>query len=338
MNVRHHLQIIGFVTVALMGSLDVSVAVAQTRAQASDNATSAAKKRARAAYARGQELYQAGKYEEAEVYFNRAYEAVPNPVVLLSIAETLRKLDRGPEAVSSLETYLQMRPDATNRDEIEQKIAEIRNLPAKVDITSDPPGAEILIDGVGTGKLTPSSLEIEAGEHTIGLSLAGKGPLRQVITLQFGTHRELQLALQDEESPSLAAKPLDFPAASEEPAPEETGIQSPGVAAWAVAGVGVAALATGAVLGTMALGEKNDFDDNPTKKTADRGERLALFADVAFGVGALAIVTGVVLWLTQPNTQESADTAHHDLRAAKRWTFVPAVSPNYAGVLTRLRY
>ncbi|MEM9191378.1 MAG: hypothetical protein AAGF12_19560, partial [Myxococcota bacterium] len=42
--------------------------------------------RARDSYARGQELFRAGEYDEAEAAFNDAYDAIPNPIVLLGIA------------------------------------------------------------------------------------------------------------------------------------------------------------------------------------------------------------------------------------------------------------
>lgn len=313
--------------------------VSSVLAQASrGQPTSEAKKIARTAYAQGQELYKAGKYEEAEEAFHKAFDAVPNPTVLLSIAETQKKLNRAPDAVTTLETYLELRTDAPNRDEIEKKIAELRNSPGKLSIASDPPGAEILIDGLGTGKTTPAEIEVPAGEHTVGLSHPGKSPVRQSIAVQFGTRQEIQLALRDEPAiASVSPKTADFIGDIEHSDEPKFG-KSFNYAAWIVTGVGVLAVGTGTVLGVMALGDKNEFDKNPTKKTADRGERLALFADVAFGVGAAAIVTGVVLWLTQDSgngEQKAASASIFSQKASLSVT--PVISPSYSGIATRLQ-
>ncbi len=52
---------------------------------------------------------------------------------------------------------------------------------AEVTLTTDPPGAEILLDEEPTGAVTPSTIEVLAGEHEIQLRLAGHRPHRQRI-------------------------------------------------------------------------------------------------------------------------------------------------------------
>jgi hypothetical protein len=77
-------------------------------------------------------------------------------------------------------------------------------------------------------------------------------------------------------------------------------------AGWATLGVGIAALAAGAGLGLYAAGEESDLDARcaggvclDSKSAYDarvqRGERAALAANILFGVGAAAAITGVVL-------------------------------------------
>jgi len=48
-------------------------------------------------------------------------------------------------------------------------------VPPAVDIRSTPAGARILVDGDDTGKTTPATLALEAGDHRISLELAGYG-------------------------------------------------------------------------------------------------------------------------------------------------------------------
>ena len=114
---------------------------------------------------------------------------------------------------------------------------------------------------------------------------------------------------------------------------EATPVPEPSTAAlWITGVVGAAGLVGGTVLGFMALAESSDFDADPTAASADRGERLALFADVAFGVGAMALITGIVLYVTdgEPVGGESDQTAGLQL--------MPGVAPDGASLTTRLSF
>src|SRR5688572_6778415 len=63
---------------AAMSTLSQSSALAQTPSM---------KARARELYTKGQQLFRQGDYAEAQRTFEEAYVAVPNPIVLLSVAE-----------------------------------------------------------------------------------------------------------------------------------------------------------------------------------------------------------------------------------------------------------
>jgi hypothetical protein len=79
----------------------------------------------------------------------------------------------------------------------------------------------------------------------------------------------------------------------------------PSYVLWAVGG---ASLITGAVLGVTALSAKSDFDDNPSYDSADKVEGRAIAADVAFGLSAVALLTGTI-WYFLPDTQTRPATA-----------------------------
>jgi hypothetical protein len=87
------------------------------------------------------------------------------------------------------------------------------------------------------------------------------------------------------------------------------------------------------VLGIMALSERSDYDKNPTEAGADRGERLALFADVGFGVGAMALVTTAVLLLTHDDVK-SADEAP----STARLQLIPSVTARGASATAKVRF
>jgi tetratricopeptide (TPR) repeat protein len=265
---------------------------------------------AREAYGRGQALFAQGNYAAAKAAFDQAYAAVPNPVVLLSTAECQVRLNQLDDAYVTLQKYIADRPTAPDRADVEQKAAELLATPAHVVIATEPAGAAISVDGQPTGKVSPAELDVKRGDHTIGLALDGYEAVDEQVSARIGARHELQIALHA------------IPKAAEPPPPElktPTSAGKPTTALWITGIVGAAGLVTGTVLGFMVLAERSDYDAHPTKARADRGERLALFTDVAFGVGAMALVTTAVLYLTagEPGAptdpQQNADHARIQL-------------------------
>ena len=53
-------------------------------------------------------------------------------------------------------------------------------------VGSNPPGAEIFVDGNSTGRLTPARIEIPAGTHTLMLKLNGFQPVRRTVSASEG--------------------------------------------------------------------------------------------------------------------------------------------------------
>jgi hypothetical protein len=83
----------------------------------------------------------------------------------------------------------------------------------------------------------------------------------------------------------------------------------------------------------MVLAERSDYDANPTEATAKRGERLALFTDVAFGMGAMALVTGAVLYFTGDSAQ-----APSSAEPAASVQLAPSAFAHGAGVAAHGRF
>jgi len=67
--------------------------------------------------------------------------------------------------------------------------------PASVDFASDPPGADILIDGYFKGN-TPSTLQLPPGQHMIQLQLRGYRPYMVTISLDPGSHPRISKTLE----------------------------------------------------------------------------------------------------------------------------------------------
>jgi tetratricopeptide (TPR) repeat protein len=286
--------------------------------------------KAREAYARGQALFDAGKFAEAEAAFAEAYAAVPNPVVLLSTSECEVHLGKLDDAYVALQRYLQERPDAPDRAEVERKAADIVGLPATLVLSSEPSGAAVKLDGHDTGAKTPTEISTARGPHTIGLSLPGYEPASETVQARIGARHELHAVLKL----LVAAKeepPPPPPPPSLKVAPQTHEV--PTTALWITSITGAAGLVTGTVLGFLVLAERSDYDAKPTEATAKRGERLALFTDVAFGMGAMALVTGAVLYFTADEAQASEPHEH-----AASFMLSPATSAHGAGLTARGRF
>ncbi len=96
------------------------------------------------------------------------------------------------------------------------------------------------------------------------------------------------------------------------------------VSVWVAAGVTGASLVAGVVLGFLALDAQTDFDKRPNAATAARGERLAVYADVLFGVAAAAGLTGIVIYATEVEPV--------------RVSVAPRVSPSAAGAVLSISF
>lgn len=251
---------------------------------------------ARDAYARGQAAFAQEKYAEAKSAFEQAHALVPNPIVLLSTAECEVRLGNIEQAHALLARYLGDRPDAPDRAEVEHKAAQLRERPGLLMLTSEPRGAAIAIDGKPVDAQTPAALYVPPGEHHVALTLPGHEPAGESVQARMGARHGLRLVLK----PSATAPQVVHtqPAAS----PDD----GPGAAVWVTGIVGGLGVATGVVLGTLALDEQDQFDQMPSLASADRGEKLALFADIAFGVGAASLITAAVLYASGDDARERA--------------------------------
>jgi len=97
------------------------IAVAPPRARADDAALHTAK----AHFERGQKLYALARFREALDEYQLAFDASPRPELLFDIAQCYRNLGDYPAAVFSYRKYLQLAPDAANREQVEQLIGEL---------------------------------------------------------------------------------------------------------------------------------------------------------------------------------------------------------------------
>jgi tetratricopeptide (TPR) repeat protein len=311
----------------------------------SEEPSAETRERAREAYARGQALFHAGQHEEAEQAFQEAYDLIPNPLVLLGIAETREARGDSEGAIKALERYLDERAIAPDRERIEARIDELRPRPAVVRVETDPPGATVYVDGEEAPVVTPAEIEVEPGRHTVDAVLEGYMPARATIEAVSGGRHEITGALQPQpEEPPTATEEEAFGAGEalvtetpEGPTAQEPDKPAVPVGVWITTGVAAGALVTGTVLGFLALQQQKHFAATPSSRVANRGERFALFADLTLGLALGAAITALVLYLTRDDGKKKGD-ADDKKKAARAVEIAPAATYGGGGLSARLRF
>ena len=161
------------------------------------------KAEARERFDQGLKLFEKGENAAALAEFKRAYELIPNPVVLYNMGLVYAAMNRPVEATDALERFLaetgakasaEQRRQATKvRDEQAARVARVM-------VVTDHP-ATVQVDGVEAGR-TPMTepLRLPSGAHTISALAPGFQPTRREVTLAGKVTETISLALLPTES------------------------------------------------------------------------------------------------------------------------------------------
>jgi hypothetical protein len=176
----------------------VSTGTARAAEAADTNSRSEAKER----FSRGLHLFENGDNGGALAEFKRAYELIPNPLVLYNIGLVYASMGRPVEAVQSLDKMLadpgplkaeQLTQARTTRDEQERRIG-------RLEVRSNVPAA-IEVDGVKVGDAPlPEPVRVAAGEHVVGALAPGYLAIRQTATVAGSASVSLSFELQPTET------------------------------------------------------------------------------------------------------------------------------------------
>lgn len=222
-------------------------------------------------------------------------------------------------------------------------------MPGKVHVDSTPAGAAVTIDDKPEAAPTPLDVDLPPGTHVVKVTAPGHLPGSKPVDVAFASTQTVSLELE----PEPAAPPPPPPVAAVAPvAPVAPLVPPPApaprsmVPAIVTGGLAIAAAGVGTVFGILALGDKSDFDKNPTTQTADNGDTHALIADMAFGVAVTFGVTSAVLFLTKDESATSTSSTHATTTAkaaagkktAVTFTPTPIVTPHSGGAGFVLRF
>lgn len=217
-------------------------------------------------YQKGTKAFDLGAYDEAVNEYSTAYRLHDDPALLYNIGQAHRLAGHMSEAIRFYKRYLLRSPNAPNRAEVEQKIAELQKLLDQQKKASNlPPDQPRPPASAGQPVETPPA----------------------AVT-----------------PPPPTATPAPQGPIAEAPTPIEThNGRTKKIAGIVTGGVGVAAIVVGATFGGLA--QKNSdaltklaqnmqpFDSS--KQSAGKTDQI--LEGVFLGIGGAAVVTGVVLYV-----------------------------------------
>jgi hypothetical protein len=291
------------------------------------------RERARAAYTAGQEAYAAGQYAAAEAHFGLADSLLPAVQAKYWRAMSLDQLGNVPAALAAFELVLassdnsQLGPEKLAHAQARQRA--LAATPAELVLTTTPPGARVNVSGVELKAPTPITLRLAPGRHVLRVWLDGYEPQQIELKVTPGAKLTPTLTLQPSANPRSAEMPIPALPTDSPPAAATPHSPIPGIVTLGIAG---ASAIVGTIFGIKALGDKDDFDDQPTTGAADDVERNALIADMAFGVTLTLGITGVVLLIADDPLPEQPQVSS----VSQRVKLAPYVAPTGAGAAATL--
>jgi len=227
---------------------------------------------------------------------------------LLQVAQLRDKLGEVREAVSAYEAYVDAAATAASSAKdvaaARARMATLRQTPGHVLLRGTPADARIVIDGESIFEGFPVEINLAPGVHLVQLTADGYVPQDVHLDVRFGSSSSPAVDLEPEaKRPPPDILDVGRPEPVHLPAPPPTTPLPPPGPSWVsthqgalvVTGLGVACAAVGVAYGLEALAAQRSFQAHPSSRDADRGERAAFHADVAFGASLLLGAAGVFL-------------------------------------------
>lgn len=342
----------------LSGILASLLALAQSpcawgRSRAAKVDVSTAKKH----YDSGQNKFRDGDFAGALEDFQIANDIKATPQAERYVGRCLDQLGRLRAATEWYDKFLSHVPAkmAVHGERIRRRDAEIKAMPGRLHIETNPQGASINVDGSPQSAPTPTDVELAPGVHRIKIVGRGRSTAERSVDVAFASTQALSVDLETEPPPGssretrvAAVRPAaaelapteqsrpsaegrlasaEERAADEDPAaadgaPAGDAAQSPKgpripLRAYLTGGAAVVAAGVGTAFGVAALNDKKEFERNPTTQNADTRSQHALIADIALGVAVASGVATAVLLLKsdRPPAPRDASTKRTSIEA-----------------------
>ncbi len=173
------------------------------------------------AFKNGVARFQAKKYDEALVEFQKAYDISPHPLVLYNIAGCYRELGRHADAVRYYKKFLVDGPGKVSQDRLTDGLRELQGiyaLVARVYVNVEPEaGVSLFLDDKPLGTLPlDMPLILPPGNHKLTARAEGRDGDEEALSLVAGKEHTVALSL-----PATVVEPTP-------PGPTPTGPTGPG--------------------------------------------------------------------------------------------------------------
>jgi tetratricopeptide (TPR) repeat protein len=282
---------------ALAVLLCVLGTAAQTEAQAAADADAEMRARAKGQFQAGVAAYEAQRYGDALTHFQEAYRIKPHPLVRVNMANCYERLGKLLLAIFHFERFIEESdPSSPQIKEVNDALRALRAKVGEITVRITPDGASVSIDD-GERRKAPilEPITLEAGTHTIEVSLAGYQTQKRDIVIEGGQRSDVAFTLEKGEGavpPVIAAAPAPLPEppaaipdpgaapapaevapqakdpeapppvveAPEAPSDEPRGLLP--VAGWITAGASAAMFLGSLITGQLALSAEADFEDS----------------------------------------------------------------------------
>lgn len=278
------------------------------------------------------------RYSEAYQEFLTAYAASPSWKILGNLGIAAMKLERDGEAVEAYSKYLQEGGadlDPSEKEQITRDMNTLKTSLVNLTVEAAPAGVTIIDERIpATGNAIvnrygpvngPTKIGVKAGKHRLTAQLDGYDAQVWEIDAQPGGDQPHNFELKKTPpapppgSMMVNGAPVDRPT---------SGLR---IASYAALGVGVVGLGAGTFFALRSKSKQNELKDlcggnagqcNIVPDTADSRKATSLNNDsgsaktmafVGFGVGAVGVAAGVVLFIVSGNKSSSAsatDSSH----------------------------
>ncbi|MBK7400116.1 MAG: hypothetical protein IPJ34_28650 [Myxococcales bacterium] len=287
----------------------------------------------------GKKLLEKKEYLKAKVELLAAQEQLGDPESAYYLGRAYEGLGEDANAAAAYDkaTATAGKIPADLAKDAATRAAALRKKPVKVTLDSAPESASVRIDGTEIAQKTPFFMHLAPGSHKFVFALPGKPEIVRdeliaplvpaVIRVEFDPKPVVPTKPTAPVEPTPKVTPTPTPTPTPEPMPPAEAPLRHVVSHRWICITGTAALgflAFGGIYGVKTLIDKSKYDAQQTPERRDLGQRDALIADVALGIGLGLAVTTVVLWVKTPSSSNVA--------------LVPWVSPALVGAGATFRF
>lgn len=126
----------------------------------------------------------AGAWRDAERAYESSLQATPQPNTYYNLADLQRRMERTDKAITSYQKYLELAPNAPDKQEVLGIIDQLQHAPGVLVVDGDDAHALVLVDGKVVGP-SPQVLQLPAGEH-VADRIAPKGMSSRRVRIENG--------------------------------------------------------------------------------------------------------------------------------------------------------